>query len=100
MESQKFKTTDFQDCFECRITGTAATFAIGCYLWYNSTRGKNVNSKVMKLFLRSAGVGSFYFSAARWFYFPPFDYIKNRSIEKPGGILSIFCDYLFRLGVN
>ncbi|KAI6242068.1 Gluconate kinase [Aphelenchoides fujianensis] len=65
------------DCFECKVSGTAAAFALGAYIWYNSRPGRYNGGARYGMFLKAVASGAFYVSAARWFYLPPFDKIER-----------------------
>ncbi|KAH7708319.1 hypothetical protein AAVH_24436 [Aphelenchoides avenae] len=75
-------TPDGLDCFECKVTGTLGSFAIGSYLWYNSSRGRYATRPTQKWGLRLISLLPFYISAARWFYFPPFTSLKGRTLDE------------------
>uniref|UniRef100_A0AC34RBB0 DUF4536 domain-containing protein n=1 Tax=Panagrolaimus sp. JU765 TaxID=591449 RepID=A0AC34RBB0_9BILA len=70
------------DCVSCRIIGTLSLSAIGGYIWYNSTKGRNANSKTMQVLLRMSAFGCFYLATARWSYLPPFDYLKEGGLPR------------------
>lgn len=88
--------SDGLDCFECKVTGTLGSFAIGSYLWYNSSRGRYATRptqkwglrlislrKLLEGFMRTMEVlVPFYISTARWFYFPPFTSLKGRTLDE------------------
>jgi hypothetical protein len=75
----QLKRTDFTDCFECKVTGSLGAFALGCYMLYNSTKGRNP-SKNMRIFWRTMSIGAFYLSGARVIYLPPFSSLKDRQL--------------------
>uniref|UniRef100_A0A7E4V188 DUF4536 domain-containing protein n=1 Tax=Panagrellus redivivus TaxID=6233 RepID=A0A7E4V188_PANRE len=77
---EKLLRTDVTDCFECKVTGSLGAFAIGAFVLYNAGKGRNADSKLMRVVLRSFAGGCFYISAARVLYLPPFDYLKEKGL--------------------
>lgn len=46
-----------KDCFECRVSGTAASAALGAYVFYYSYPGRFKGGKGHQLFMRAFATG-------------------------------------------
>lgn len=65
----------------CRYIGTASMAAIGGFIiWGTSGKTSYYSTRpTIKLAVRSLCIGAFYLSAARFFYLPPFSYLKGHN---------------------
>lgn len=71
-----------KDCYECRVTGTLSSAAIGAFILYQSSAKYYTTRPYVRLAVQGLSVVFFYGSLARWFYLPPFHSLAPRRKSK------------------